>query len=1119
MKPVGKIGAFCLLLFLLFSGADAAASGLGRACTDQCDASYIAASADGSEILFSSARPLTRDDKNQSGDIYLWKDGVVTLRSKTPKGLYREQDWSYPIWADFRSDTEARAVFSTVDSFSPADTDKGADVYEVTPAGLTLLTDDSIFDRPCEKTCHISSSTYSEDGNIFFFESKFPLMNEDTDSRNDAYRYENGEVTLASGGPLAGGSDSYPVGVERGAASPDGSEFYFETAEVLDPADTDRDNDAYVNRNGEVHLVSPWASNNPGGFNLQASTVVPGRFFMKTWSEFEGIEYRGMIYMAEGGNLYRLNLPGENTGGSQPEIEGESPDGETVFFSTESALDPRDLNDHSDLYAWRNGSVELMNVGPRSSDSGHYGRSHLAFPGEGGDVFFYSSDQLVAADSSGDTDLYLRSGGETTLISTDTKGRSGGGGADFVERFDEGRKIAIITADRWTPEDRDDGQDLYVREGNELALITKGPAKKRSSYRYNPMFNRYLGENRYVISTDSPLVAEDSDRNEDVYLVDLDDPESPWLVSESPLQITSGPIGKVRTKPPFSFSFRQVGARPAFECSIDLEPFRPCKSPLVLRNVKRGGHKVRVRSTGPAGLGPRPAASRRFTYDPGRSEYWVDPRLNLISPDTKRIQFDIESPNHGPGPEFENRILRQDVAEPEPFQIARGDMRTVGTDRDGNTIVFRTRRSLTEADDDPYSDLYRWTDEGVELVPAGLNLIDSPTLGGVSDDGESLFFATRQQLAPADTDQATDAYVAGPEGIRLMSAGNSMSMDIRPFFISGDGSAVIFDTAEAIDPVDSDGKLSIYWSDGESVRFVASGGLNKDCSDCGEIYSDPSPDWFSEDGSRIVLTTGKRLLGADLDRDQDIYEWTTAGLRLVTEAEDPLISFDAELAYSGSGLGWEPRDVAPYPDWDAAIGPDGSMLIETREKLLTEDQDMNFDVYRSRNGNLELLDSAAWPKQGKWVSGASRDLSTVVVRTRAQLVPGDTDDDGDLYRLRDGKATRLTLNDPDEYWNGHRVAWISKDGNQIAITSRYPYVKADRDQFASDLYFWNRGRMRLVSKRPGELDDIPIKYLQTGLAGQYFYFETGLKVTGDDLDRKQDLYRISRSGKIKRITG
>lgn len=1117
MKPVGKLGALCFLLMLLFWGSESTASGLGRACTDECNAFYIAASADGSEILFSSARPLVREDTNQGGDIYLWRDGTISLLSRTPEGLFREDDWKYPIWPDYRSGSEARAVFSSANSYSPADTDKRSDIYEVTPEGLTLLTHDSIFDRPCEKPCDLWSRNFTEDGRTFFFDTKSPLLDEDTDSQRDAYRYENGKVTLVSGGPLAGGGDSRPVSSsDEGAASPDGSEFYFVTAESLDPADTDQATDVYVNRNGEVHLASPWAANYSVDLNPKASTEVPGRFFMKTWAEFEGVAYRGMIYMAEGDNLYRLNLPGENTGGRQPEVEGESPDGETVFFSTESSLDPRDRNDHTDLYAWRNGSVDLVNVGPRSSDSGYFGGSHLADADGTGGVYFYSSDQLVAADTSGDTDLYLRSGGETTLLSADGKGRSGAGGADFVERFDDGRKIAIVTGDRWTADDRDDGQDLYIRAGDQLTLITKGPAKKRSSYRYNEMFNRYLGGDRYVVSTDSPLVAEDSDRNEDVYLVDLDDPASPWLVSESPLQITSGPIGKVQSEPPFSFSFRQVGARPAFECSIDLDPFRPCRSPLVLRNVKPGGHKVRVRSTGPSGQGSRVAASRRFIYRPQGTNYEI-PEISRISADSGGLLYTIWSDRRISGWGSEYQIFRRPSANSNSSLIAGGDSYLVGADRDGTNTVIRTRRPLSEADDDQITDLYLRTPQETELIPDGLNLIDPPFLGGISADGRTLLFATREQLVPADTDQATDAYVTGPEGIRLMSPGDGIGFDVWPFDISADGSAVTFQTSEALAPEDSDGGKSLYWSDGDTVRFVTSGGLKKACSDCDLDYSDPDPVWFAPDGSRIVLDTAKNLLPADIDRKLDVYEWTPAGLELASAAEEPLITFDASVPQIGSHLR-EPRDVAPWGDTNAAVAPDGSMLISTREKLTTEDQDMSTDIYLRSEGRLKLLDPSSKLNEGMRALGASIDLRSVIVVTKSRLVPGDRDDVADIYRLKDGKAARISRSEPEAFRGNTQFVWISDDGREVAFTTNYPFDRADRDEGARDLYIWKQGKRSLVTTRTGELGKLSVNFVQSGGSGQFFYLTTRRSMLPADQDRQTDIYRISRDGKFKLIT-
>ena len=50
------------------------------------------------------------------------------------------------------------------------------------------------------KTCDpLECATSPEDGRTFFFDThEVPAMTKDTDSQRDAYRYENGEVTLVS---------------------------------------------------------------------------------------------------------------------------------------------------------------------------------------------------------------------------------------------------------------------------------------------------------------------------------------------------------------------------------------------------------------------------------------------------------------------------------------------------------------------------------------------------------------------------------------------------------------------------------------------------------------------------------------------------------------------------------------------------------------------------------------------------------------------------------------------------------------------------------------------------------------------------------------------------------
>jgi hypothetical protein len=82
--------------------------------------------------------------------------------------------------------------------------------------------------------------------------------------------------------------------------------------------------------------------------------------------------------------------------------EGEiSPDGSRVFFETEDALVPQDTNGLMDVYEWENGRVYLI-----SSGQGTFGSFFAGASGNGGDVFFTTTDRLAPQDIETATQIY-----------------------------------------------------------------------------------------------------------------------------------------------------------------------------------------------------------------------------------------------------------------------------------------------------------------------------------------------------------------------------------------------------------------------------------------------------------------------------------------------------------------------------------------------------------------------------------------------------------------------------------------------------------------------------------------------------------------------------------------
>jgi WD40-like Beta Propeller Repeat len=92
---------------------------------------------------------------------------------------------------------------------------------------------------------------------------------------------------------------------------------------------------------------------------------------------------------------------------------------------------------------------------------------------------------------------------------------------------------------------------------------------------------------------------------------------------------------------------------------------------------------------------------------------------------------------------------------------------------DGARVFFDSDDVLSGADTDGTQDVYEWERSGVgscvqsggcvNLISGGVSSEDS-SFADASEDGSSVFFTTRQQLTPGDTDQEADLYDARVDG-------------------------------------------------------------------------------------------------------------------------------------------------------------------------------------------------------------------------------------------------------------------------------------------------------------------------------------------------------------------
>lgn len=80
--------------------------------------------------------------------------------------------------------------------------------------------------------------------------------------------------------------------------------------------------------------------------------------------------------------------------------------------------------------------------------------------------------------------------------------------------------------------------------------------------------------------------------------------------------------------------------------------------------------------------------------------------------------------------------------------------------RDGSRVVFRTSEALQSDDVNEGPDIYEWRDGVVELVTPGRSDLTLYAVPFISEDGSAIGFSTAEPLVPEDIDPAVSAYVA-----------------------------------------------------------------------------------------------------------------------------------------------------------------------------------------------------------------------------------------------------------------------------------------------------------------------------------------------------------------------
>jgi Tol biopolymer transport system component len=436
-----------------------------------------------------------------------------------------------------------------------------------------------------------------------------------------------------------------------------------------------------------------------------------------------------------------------------------------------------------------------------------------------------------------------------------------------------GEVVFFETDDQLVPGDTDTKRDVYERYfdpkfGEYVTReVSLGPTGGNDAY--NAQFEAANAAGTKVFfSTQERMVAEDTDRQVDIYMRDLTTGTT-TLVSTGEAACSPG-CGNGEFSATFA-GINESGTEVFFTTAERLAHGDSDDSvDLYVRNLTNV--ETKLVSTAEAGCGA----------GCGNGEFDVSSRG--ISADGSHAYFATAEPLSSADGDTALDIYAHDVESGETYLVSRGGCAGCGaggavpvfdgSSADGDRVFFGSDEKLTEADTDSTTDIYaRDLPNGPTILISGGSENITANFAAASADGSHVFFSTSEGLVLADTDGANDIYewTEGSPLSLVTSSPCSSRCGVSFDAASSDSSQVVFNTAAQLSPEDQDAQQDVYRQHvggGEPVLVSRGEGA---CTVCWNGSADVRFSRSSADASRVIFSTQEGILGEDTDGEDDIY--------------------------------------------------------------------------------------------------------------------------------------------------------------------------------------------------------------------------------------------------------
>jgi hypothetical protein len=439
---------------------------------------------------------------------------------------------------------------------------------------------------------------------------------------------------------------------------------------------------------------------------------------------------------------------------------GVSQDGSRIVFPYEGELIAG--VGKRQIYEWDTGKIRALIPGKASP------RETAELDGASADathVFVATSVPRSREDTDGSGwDIYDLTGGTASLVSTGPLDPIAGGGfpAFFAGTSPDGSHVFFEAFGQLVTEDTDKCPDLYERSAGQTRLVGSNPEPPPPPTCESAAFGGVSGDGSHLFFLSSVELEPGDKQGEDIY----------QQVGTSLMRLTTYPEPEWNCVEAVRFvDASSDGGTVLFTTNSAISPEDTDRADDVYKRRPDGTFALVSRGT-PGGegcgfLGDRGVA---LSADGQTAIFETSAQLSAADRDSSNDLYSaddsgaIELISTGP----------TDPGVEEPTNVYPDWIADVSGD--AKRVAFETRQRLVKADEDASADVYVRAGGRTVLISAGLAgappMKPNAELSGISADGSTVVFATREPLVAKDTNRERDLYLRrlGAKRALLLSA-------------------------------------------------------------------------------------------------------------------------------------------------------------------------------------------------------------------------------------------------------------------------------------------------------------------------------------------------------------